>query len=579
MLPKLTLLLAIATAVRGSGAPVVRVTQGLVSGVEEETTNGRSFHSYYGIPFAEPPLGDLRLKDPVASEPWAGVRAGSEQPQPCLQIPLLPSVMGIRVTADQLTGSEDCLYLNVFTPAGREPDAALPVMVWIHGGGYFSGAAVEFQPHVLLNHDIVLVVLQYRLGVLGFLSTEDEVVPGNFGLKDQVMALRWVQDNIRSFGGDADRVTLFGESAGAASVQLLTVSPKSAGARYVTEKDSISTVICYRTAQESHDACQDQHYHARRSISKLQNEQAKPWAVQSPPEATLFCGAFNPGSSDGLRRIAPESDGDFIPDDPEVLLREGKRGRHRYFEANQDMLRSLQENFSVNGPISIGLDAGDSDSVAISTEVYEHFLGDLAIDDDHYEQLMRLFSEVHFTLSQDLATLFHSRFGNAYHYSLDHRAELTFSDLLAKDRQTQWISHCDDLFYLFRGGPFLQQGREQLQDLSREDDLVLREIILRTWTNFAATGNPTPDDSLGFVWEAASEDDFRYLSLTPTPTMKPDQNQDVREWFTSLPTRQNALLFPDDQEEEDQEEEDYEEDLGMVEAEAAFSRQFNQDEL
>ncbi|XP_042861580.1 putative inactive carboxylesterase 4 [Penaeus japonicus] len=502
MLPKLTLLLAIATAVRGSGAPVVRVTQGLVSGVEEETTKGRSFHSYYGIPFAEPPLGDLRLKDPVASEAWAGVRAGSEQPQPCLQIPLLPSVMGIRVTADQLTGSEDCLYLNVFTPAGREPDAALPVMVWIHGGGYFSGAAVEFQPHVLLNHDIVLVVLQYRLGVLGFLSTEDEVVPGNFGLKDQVMALRWVQDNIRSFGGDADRVTLFGESAGAASVQLLTVSPKSAGLFKRAIMQSGSALAPWAIGKHHLEAAERTGKTLGCPITSGSNALLRCLQSVDVGRLAVLIQDFSEWFLFPMRMF-PRVDGDFIPDDPEVLLREGKYADVDVisgttadegaffingFEANQDMLRSLQENFSVNGPISIGLDAGDPDSAAISTEVYEHFLGDLAIDDDHYEQLMRLFSEVHFTLSQDLATLFHSRFGNVYHYSLDHRAELTFSDLLAKDRQTQWISHCDDLFYLFRGGPFLQQGREQLQDLSREDDLVLREIILRTWTNFAATG-------------------------------------------------------------------------------------------
>lgn len=621
MLPVLTLLLSIATAVGGSGAPVVRVTQGLLSGLEEKSTKGRAFHSYYGVPFAKPPVGDLRLKDPVASESWEGVRAGSEQPPPCLQVSLMLPLMGIRVSLDQLTGSEDCLYLNVFTPAGREPEERLPVMVWIHGGGYFSGAAVEYQPHVLMNHDVVLVVVQYRLGILGFLSTEDQVMPGNYGMKDQVMALRWVQENIHTFGGDKDRVTIFGESAGGASTHLHMMSPKSTGLFKRAIMQSGSAVAPWALSKRHLEAAQ----HAGETLgcldtSKndvllrcLQAADAKQLVELSQDFFEWFLFPM---------RMGPRVDGDFLLDDPELLLREAKHARvdvisgvtaneGAFFinalEANENTQRSLQENFSVSGPISLNLDPEDPDPVASSTKMFEYYLGDIVIDVDHYEQLMELFSDRHFSLGHDLTSFFHSRVAKTYRYSLDHRAELTFSDLLSKERKTQWISHCDDLFYLFRGGPFLQQGRMELQDLAREDDLTLREVILSAWTNFAATGNPTPDNTLGFVWEAASEDDLRYLSLTPTPTMQNDQRKEMRKFFASLPARQNKLLFPgqEDQQEEDedldqeQEEEDEDEDkdqghqeekeededqededdLGMVEAEVAFSRQFNQDEL
>nr|XP_053634423.1 venom carboxylesterase-6-like [Cherax quadricarinatus] len=111
----------------------------------------------------------------------------------------------------------------------KDPTSKLPVMVWIHGGGFYSGGASEYLPHVLLNHDVVLVVIQYRLGVFGFLSTEDSVIPGNFGLKDQTLALQWVQRNIHKFGGDKTKVTIFGESAGGASVHFQMLSPKSEG--------------------------------------------------------------------------------------------------------------------------------------------------------------------------------------------------------------------------------------------------------------------------------------------------------------------------------------------------------------
>ncbi|XP_037784828.1 venom carboxylesterase-6-like [Penaeus monodon] len=514
---------------------------------------------------------------------------------------MLP-LMGIRVPVDQLSGSEDCLYLNVFTPAGREPEERFPVMVWIHGGGYFSGAAVEYQPHVLMNHDIVLVVLQYRLGILGFLSTEDEVMPGNFGMKDQVMALRWVQENIHSFGGDADRVTIFGESAGGASVHLHIMSPKSAGLFKRAIMQSGSAISPWALGRQHREAAQ----HAGETLGCsdtsgsdvllrcLQAADAKQLVELSQDFFEWFLFPV---------RMGPRVDGDFLPDDPEALLREAKHAHVdvlsgvtanegafviNALEASETTLRSLRENFSDSGPVSIGLGPEDLDPVASSTKVFQHYLGDILIDVDHYEQLMKLFTDRHFSLGHDLTTLFHSRVANTYRYSLDHRAELTFSDLLNKERKTQWISHCDDLFYLFRGGPLLQLGREELQDLAREHDLGLREVILSAWTNFAASGNPTPNDTLGFVWEAVSEDNLHYLSLTPTPTMQRDQKKEMRQLFASLPTRQNKLLFLDreDQEKENrvekaQEEKgrDDEDDLGKLEAEVAFSRQFNQDEL
>ncbi|XP_063590805.1 venom carboxylesterase-6-like [Penaeus indicus] len=602
MLPKITLMLALTTAVGGSGTPVVRVAQGLLSGLEEKSTKGRAFHSYYGVPFAKPPVGDLRLKDPVASEPWEGVLAGTEQPRPCLQVALMLPLMGIRVSVDQLTGSEDCLYLNVFTPAGRKPEERLPVMVWIHGGGYFSGAAVEYQPHVLMNHDIVLVVLQYRLGILGFLSTEDDVMPGNYGMKDQVMALRWVQENIHSFGGDAERVTIFGESAGGASTHLHIMSPKSAGLFKRAIMQSGSAISPWAVSRQHRGAAQ----HAGETLGCsdtsssdvllqcLQDADARQLVELSQDFFEWFLFPM---------RMGPRVDGDFLPDDPEVLLRDARHAHvdvlsgvtaneGAFFinalEANENTLRALQENFSASGPISIGLEPEDLDPVASSTKVFQYYLGDILIDVDHYEQLMKLFTDRHFSLGHDLTTLFHSRVANTYRYSLDHRAELTFSDLLSKERKTQWISHCDDLFYLFRGGPLLQLGREELQDLAREDDLALREVILSAWINFAATGNPTPDAALGFVWESVSEDNLHYLSLTPTPTMQLDRKKEMRQLFASLPTRQNKILFPDREDqgeesvvEEDREDkaQDDEDDLGMMEAEVPFSRQFSQDEL
>ncbi|KAK1887245.1 Fatty acyl-CoA hydrolase precursor medium chain [Dissostichus eleginoides] len=191
-------------------------------------------HAYLGIPFAKPPVDPaLRLAAPQPVEGWEGVRDATKQPPMCVQykkltLDLLEKLGGMLVDLPDI--SEDCLYLNIYTPADRTPDAKLPVMVWIHGGGLAMGSASTYDGSALAAYqDMVVVLIQYRLGLLGFLSTGDEHMSGNFGMLDQVEALRWIQQHIHNFGGNPDVVTIFGESAGGVSVSLLLLSPLSDG--------------------------------------------------------------------------------------------------------------------------------------------------------------------------------------------------------------------------------------------------------------------------------------------------------------------------------------------------------------
>ncbi|XP_069018479.1 cocaine esterase [Embiotoca jacksoni] len=191
-------------------------------------------YAYLGIPFAKPPLGpSLRLAAPQPVEGWEGVKDATQQPFMCIQSKPMVSLMLEKlgnITMEIPDVSEDCLYLNIYTPANRAHDAKLPVMVWIHGGGFVLGSASMFDGSAMAAYqDVVVVVIQYRLGALGFLSTGDEHMSGNFGMLDQVQALRWVKQHIHNFGGDPDLVTIFGESAGGVSVCLLLLSPLSDG--------------------------------------------------------------------------------------------------------------------------------------------------------------------------------------------------------------------------------------------------------------------------------------------------------------------------------------------------------------
>ncbi|PNF42140.1 hypothetical protein B7P43_G10280 [Cryptotermes secundus] len=203
--------------------PLVQVEQGLLRGLRGLSVREKEFLAFLGIPYAKPPTGELRFKAPRPPEPWNGTFEATEEGSSCPQIGLM---------SQKKEGDENCLFLNVFTnKLPEDPNDLKAVMVWIHGGAFVAGSAtsVMFGPDHLLTEDIVFVSINYRLGILGFLSLPGAGIPGNNGMKDQVMALRWVQKNIAKFGGDPNRVTIFGQSAGGASAHFHLLSPMSTG--------------------------------------------------------------------------------------------------------------------------------------------------------------------------------------------------------------------------------------------------------------------------------------------------------------------------------------------------------------
>ncbi|WKU43837.1 carboxylesterase family protein [Streptomyces sp. VNUA116] len=205
--------------------PRPRTPDGPVVGTDHGPVRGRShgtYATYEGIPYAAPPTGPLRWRAPQPARPWEGVRdAGAPGPK-CLQLPVFGT--------GPATGSEDCLYLNVTTPAGRAPARGRPVMVWVHGGGFTGGSGGEYAAgRMAARGDAVVVTLNYRLGALGFFGHPELGDAPSFGLADQQAALRWVRANAARFGGDPRNVTLFGESAGAISTCAQLTSPTAAG--------------------------------------------------------------------------------------------------------------------------------------------------------------------------------------------------------------------------------------------------------------------------------------------------------------------------------------------------------------
>lgn len=212
----------------GAAQLKVKTAQGKLQG---KLINDGKVRAFLGIPYAAPPVGELRWKAPQPAQPWKGTRDATRFGAHCAQGHLFDDIV-----FQDAGPSEDCLFLNIYTPAGAKADRKLPVMFWIHGGGYQVGSGSEPRHNgdFLPTKGVVLVTINYRLGVFGFLATgelarEAGGSAGNYGLMDMIAALEWVKGNIAAFGGDAGNVTIFGESAGSEAVSTLMAAQPALG--------------------------------------------------------------------------------------------------------------------------------------------------------------------------------------------------------------------------------------------------------------------------------------------------------------------------------------------------------------
>ncbi|KAL7637557.1 UNVERIFIED_CONTAM: hypothetical protein RMT77_012285 [Armadillidium vulgare] len=532
-------------------APLVQTQQGLIRGVKDVSVKGKEFYSYLGIPFAEPPVGELRFKDPVSKTPWKGVLNTTKTPDYCYQL-FLYDIANENPLESKPFGKEDCLYLNIYTSKPNRVDASLPVMVFIHGGAFVGGGSSYYGGKALLDEEVVLVIIQYRVGVFGFLSTEDAVVPGNMGLKDQQLALKWVKENIRAFGGDPESVTLLGNSAGGASVQFHMFSPGSKGLFHKAILQS-GTSLCPWVMGKNH--------------RKFALETGKSFgcSIEDGKEKFLKClqkidaeklvEKASTTSEWGLNPLydLPNVDGDFLPDSPEVLIREKKyhkvnvmAGKTKdegafltiMLHRNPKMVDVLKKNFPKYGPLSIYLD-GYPDSVEMANRVFTYYLKGKKLEsvtsDD--ENLLQLFSDNFFGFCHD--TVIHELAKDddisLYLYQMDHFVQYSLFDRFPGFDRKNIVGHTDDLVYLFTDGKLFKEPP------NREDSEFQKHIV-SFWTNFAKTGNPTPHGSL-INWKKVDLDKgLEQLILIPDPEMRKYDFEEERKLWRSLKTDSNVLL-------------------------------------
>ncbi len=319
-------LMAGGCAARGD---VTMVDGGAIRG--ELSADGR-VAVWRGIPYAAPPVGELRWRPPQPVEPWDGVRACTEFGPACPQPP-----SPLAVTRDPGVQSEDCLYLNIYAPTDW-PDGPLPVMVWIHGGGCTTGAGSldVYDGEMLARLGVVVVTINYRLGPLGFLAhpllsaESPDGLSGNYGMLDQIAALEWVQRNIAGFGGDPGCVTIFGESAGGASVARLLVSPPAAGLFHRAIAQSGAARGHNRHLREEREGLPPMEQVGEELFAALGCDRAEDplAAARAVPPAELIAaanpqvGLLGPGT-----RYGWVIDGRTLPENPELLLAAGRMHR------------------------------------------------------------------------------------------------------------------------------------------------------------------------------------------------------------------------------------------------------------
>lgn len=522
------------------------------------TRRGREFVGFRGIPYALPPLGELRFEPPKPTGSWTGVRSAENDANICTQ-------RNIYTHQEEIVGVEDCLYLNVYTPKLPSEEnlsgGGYPVMIWFHGGGWLTGAghSAFYGPKFLLDHDVILVTINFRLGPLGFLSTEDMVCPGNQGMKDQVQSIRWVQENIAAFGGDPNRVTIFGESAGGASVNYHMMSPLSQGLFHRAISQS-GTAHCPWTLTRPGFAKQKAKIVAERLNCPFGNSQEFIDCLRKKDAVDIigvdrafqefdYCPMipFRPV-------IEPSHPGAFLTEDPAVSSKYGRlldipwmtgitseegalRAPGIYGRQNGELVKRLNDEFANIAPITLLYHETCPESVhkKVAEKIRAFYFGDHAIDNSTRSDVVDMYSDAwfgaaaHKSVQEYLAT----QSSPIYYYYFAYRGSASFSRIFGDPTQNYGVSHGDELQYLFPVGEQLFQDTP----LNKEDHKMI-DILTSLWFNFAKSGNPTPrkTQTVPIKWKPVRTQALEYLHIGKSDLHMADNLHPERNAFwESLP--------------------------------------------
>ncbi|WP_026517000.1 carboxylesterase/lipase family protein [Butyrivibrio sp. MC2021] len=499
---------------------VISIAQGDLTGVYNKD---HSVKVYAGIPYAAAPVGELRFKEPQAPESWDGVRAFDHFGPMAMQTgssalyDSLSHILGwhdyqIQFGDEYLQKvSEDCLYLNVFSPEDRAEDELLPVIFYIHGGSLTTGNSSysEYRGEDLAKKGVVFVNFAYRLGVFGYYTADDlkaespNGTTGNYGLLDQIAALKWVYDNIEAFGGDKSRITIAGESAGSSSVNALCVSPLTEGLfNYaIAESSSILAKVPFHTFRSYEDAVE--------TGAEVRDE-------------------FNVASSAELRNIPAEElvktktqnssmtiDGYSIIEQPYLTYEKGKNHEKALLH---------------------GFNAKEADAFLLGTKATkENYVELLAEDMEDYAEEMA--AVVHADMPQRDQHFIVDALGDAkgalntaysaMWFSYSHHVWNRYMVELGLPSYEYYFTKTNNMLSNYHAGelPYAYGNLWRHPGLYDEEDYKLSEIMQTYWTNFAKTGDPNGEGLP--KWVMRDENNTKLMNFDVDLDMVEDPNEEI----------------------------------------------------
>ncbi|XP_039550103.1 neuroligin-3a isoform X2 [Pimephales promelas] len=516
--------------VRGQGYyPTVNTQYGKLRGVRVPLPSEilGPVDQYLGVPYAAPPVGEKRFLPPEPPSSWSGIKNATHFAPVCPQNihNAVPEIMmpiwftfNLDIVATYIQDqNEDCLYLNIYVPTedgthskkqgedlsdndGDEDEdirdtGAKPVMVYIHGGSYMEGTGNMIDGSVLASYgNVIVITLNFRVGVLGFLSTGDQAAKGNYGILDQIQALRWISENIGYFGGDSNRITVFGSGIGASCVSLLTLSHHSEGLfhRAIIQSGSAlsSWAVNYQPVKYTRLLAEKVGCNVLDTLDMvdcLRKKTARELVEQDIQPARYHV-AFG-----------PVIDGDVIPDDPEILMEQGEflnydimlgvnQGEGLRFVENvvdsEDGVSGNDFDFSVSDFVDslYGYPEG-KDTLRETIKFMYTDWADRDNPETRRKTLVALFTDHQWVEPSVVTADLHARYGSpTYFYAFYHHCQSLMKPAWSD------AAHGDEVPYVF-GIPMI--GPTDLFPCNfSKNDVMLSAVVMTYWTNFAKTGDP-----------------------------------------------------------------------------------------
>ncbi|KRT86636.1 hydrolase, partial [Oryctes borbonicus] len=485
------LLIRLISEAYADNVPLIETSNGWLQGTLKKSYAGRTFASFEGVPFAAPPIGELRFEAPQEPHNWTGTWI-ADTTHKCLQSYKSPKELGA-------AGEEDCLYVNVYVPrTNPNPLDNLNVLVHIHGGAWMLGSGDFYAgPDYLMDEEVILVTINYRLGPFGFLSTEDEVQPGNNGLKDQVQSLKWIQKNIKYFGGNPDSVTITGMSAGGASVHYLYLSHLSRGLFHRGISQSGTAINPWALQEASLDkakrlaalmGCPTTNSKEIIKCLKLRN------GNQIAEVVTTFLVYDGFPFSPFGPVVEVEHEGAFLTEHPYKLLTEGKIADLPWitsvteregiypgaFFGNQ--MDQLDREFEQIAPhvLDYNYTLSEAEKASITQKIRKHYFKESI----NLHDFITLCGDRHFKVEADIAARLQTRANKSpvYFYVLGYRGQRSFSEIFLGTKHDIGPSHADDVIYYLK--TFLASSK------LTESDEEMKSIYMQWILSFSNDSKP-----------------------------------------------------------------------------------------